>query len=302
MLVGLSVLWGGSFVFNGLLVMELPPLTIVLGRVVVASAILLALVRVTGNRMPRTRAAWGAFVTMGALNNLIPMALIIEAQTRIAGGLAAILMATTPFFTVTLAHLMTHDPGERLTVNKVGGILLGLAGVAVIVGPDAALAGLGGDAWAQGAVVLASASYGFANVFGRRLRGMPPLVAAAGQVSATAALALVPVLLLDRPWTLPLPSATASGALVSLALFCTVLGYIVFFAIIGRAGATNVSLVTLLIPVSAVLLGAFVIGEHLEPHQFAGMAFILAGLVFADGRVMERGRRAVQGKAPSSKE
>lgn len=287
MLVGLSILWGGSFVFNGLLVAELPPLTIVLGRVGVAAAVLLLLVSATGRRMPRTRAAWGTFLVMGALNNLVPMALIILAQTRIAGGLAAILMATTPLFTAILAHLLTPDPGERLTPNRVGGILLGLAGVAVIMGPEA-LAGLGRDAWAQLAVVLASVSYGFANVFGRRLRGTPPLVAAAGQVTATAAMALVPVLLLDRLWMLPVPSAAAWGALLGLALLCTVLGYVLFFAIIGRAGATNVSLVTLLIPFSAALLGAAVLGERLEPHHLAGMALILGGLAAADGRLLSR--------------
>jgi len=288
MLVGLSILWGGSFMFSGLLVAELPPLTIVLGRVVIGAAALLFLVRVAGHAMPWTWAAWGAFVGMGVLNNLVPMGLIIEAQTRIPGGLAAILMATTPLFTTILAHLLTRDPGERLTLNRAGGILLGLAGVAVIVGPEA-LAGLGADAWAQAAVVLASMSYGFANVFGRRLRGgVPPLVAAAGQVTATATLAIVPVLLLDRPWTLPAPSATAWGALLGLALLCTTLGYVVFFAIIGRAGATNISLVTLLIPFSAILLGAVVLGEWLEPHHVAGMALILAGLVFVDGRMRLR--------------
>lgn len=137
-------------------------------------------------------------------------------------------------------------------------------------------------------MVLASVSYGFANVFGRRLRGTPPLVAAAGQVSATAVMALVPVLLLDQPWTLPMPSAAAWGALLGLALLCTVLGYIVFFAIISRAGATNVSLVTLLIPLSAILLGAAVLSERLEGHHFAGMGLILAGLVAADRRLLRR--------------
>lgn len=287
MLVGLSVLWGGSFVFNGVLVRELPPPTIVLGRVALASAVLLALVYATGQRMPATRAAWGGFLVMGALNNLVPFGLIIEAQTRIAGGLAAILMATTPLFTAVLAHLLTRDPKERLTRNRVAGLAAGLAGVAVIMGPSA-LAGLGQDLWAQAAMVAASVSYGCANVFGRRLRGTPPLVAAAGQVSATALMALPVVLVLDRPWTIAPPSPTAWAALLGLALLCTVLGYVLFFAIIGRAGATNVSLVTLLIPVSAVVLGGVVLGERLQPHHFAGMASILAGLLAADGRLLRR--------------
>lgn len=287
MFVGLSLLWGGSFLFNGILVAELPPFTIVFGRVALASVALLALVRATGQRLPADRAAWGGFFAMGALNNLVPMALIIEAQTRIASGLAAILMATTPLFTSVLTHLFTHDPGERLRLGRMAGVLLGVGGTAVIIGPEA-LSGFGQDAWAQAAVIAASVSYGFANVFGHRLRNTPPLVAAASQVSATAAMGLPVALLLDPPWTLPMPSATAWSALVALALLSTVLGYILFFMLIRRIGATNVSLVTLLIPVSAVLLGGAILGERLDLHQFAGMALILVGLLLADGRLLRR--------------
>lgn len=286
MLIGLSVLWGGSFLFNGILVTELPPLTIVLGRVALASLMLVAIVIATGHSLPGSARLWAAFFVMGALNNLIPMALIIEAQTQISGGLAAIFMATTPLFTAVLAHFLTRDPRERLSRNRLIGIAIGLVGVAVIMGP-AALDGLGRNVLAQVAVIGASVSYGFANVFGRRLRAVPPLVAAAGQVTATAIMMLPVALPADRPWTLPAPSLSTWAALFGLAILSTVFGYILFFAIIRRAGATNVSLVTLLIPVSAIVLGSMILGEHLKPQHFAGMAFILGGLLFADGRLLK---------------
>lgn len=295
MLVGLSVLWGGSFLLNGMLVAELPPLTIVCARVALAALMLLPLVRASGHRLPGAPRVWLGFFVMGALNNLIPMSLIIEAQTRITGGLAAIFMATTPLFTAVLAHCLTRDARERLTWPRLAGIMAGLAGVAVIIGPTV-FEGLGGDLPAQGAVIGASLSYGFANIFGRRFRGSPPLVAACGQVVATAVMMLPITLIADRPWTLAPPPLSAWLALLGLALLCTVLGYILFFSIIGRAGATNVSLVTLLIPLSAVALGGAVLGERLLPRHFAGMALILAGLLVADGRLLRWAARHARAK------
>ncbi|MEJ1976202.1 MAG: DMT family transporter [Acetobacteraceae bacterium] len=183
--------------------------------------------------------------------------------------------------------MLTRDAHERLSGGRVAGIGLGVAGVVVIMGP-AALAGLGLSVLAQAAVIGASVSYGFANIFGRRLRAMPSLVAAAGQVTATAVMLAPIALMVDRPWRLPAPAAHTWAALAGLAVFCTVVGYILFFAIIRRAGATNVSLVTLLIPVSAIVLGSVVLGEQVRPQHVAGMALILAGLLFVDGRVALR--------------
>ena len=285
MLISLSVLWGGSFLFNGILVTELPPLTVVLGRVALASLVLMPMVYGSGHRLPGSIRMWAAFFVMGALNNLIPMALIIEAQTQIAGGLAAIFMATTPLFTAVIAHVLTRDPRERLSRNRLIGIVMGLMGVAVIMGP-AAFDGLGRSVLAQIAVIGASVSYGFANVFGRRLKDVPSLVAATGQITATSVMMLPIALLADRPWTLPAPSLSTWTALFGLAILCTVLGYVLFFAIIRRAGPTNVSLVTLLIPISAVIFGSTILGEHLKPRHFMGMAFILAGLIVADGKLV----------------
>jgi drug/metabolite transporter (DMT)-like permease len=269
----------------------------VLGRVGLAALALLATVRAAGQHMPRGLGLWAAFFAMGALNNLVPFSLIFWGQTRIASGLAAILNATTPLWTVLLAHLLTRD--EKLTPNRLAGVLAGLAGVAVMIGPEA-LAGLGLDLLAQTAVVLAAVSYAFAGIFGRRFRaaGVSPLVTAAGQVTATTVMALPVVLLVDRPWALPVPSAATWASVVALALLCTALAYILYFRILATAGATNIALVTFMVPASAILLGSVVLGERLEPRDFAGMALIGFGLAAIDGRVLSLWRRAPPTMAP----
>ncbi len=281
LLIILSIFWGGSFFFVEVALTELPPLTIVLGRVGFAAMALILLVYVIGLRMPLDFRLWRAFFVMGALNNMIPFSLIAWGQTQIASGLAAILNAATPLFTVVLAHFLTSD--EKMTAYKLVGVLLGLVGVTVMIGGEF-LAGLGLYVMAQLAVLGAAISYAFAAIFGRRFEGTPPLVTAAGQVSATTVLMLPIVLLVDQPWNLPVPSATAWGTIAGLALLSTAAAYLIYFRILATAGATNILLVTFLIPLSAILLGVTILGERLEPKHFAGMALIGLGLAVIDGR------------------
>jgi drug/metabolite transporter (DMT)-like permease len=281
LLITLALLWGGSFFFTEVALAELPPFTIVLGRVGLAAAALLLLVPLCGHRLPRTPGPWKALLLMGALNNLIPFSLIVWGQTALASGLAAILNATTPLFTVLLAHLLTRD--ERLTPGRLAGVLAGLAGVVLMIGP-AALEGLGGGVLAQLACLAAALSYALAGIFGRRLRDHPPLVAAAGQVTMSTLLILPLALLVDRPWTLLLPGPATWSALLGLALLSTALAYVIYFRILARAGATNLLLVTFLIPVSALFLGSAVLGERLASGEALGMALIALGLAAIDGR------------------
>ncbi len=283
LLVALATVWGGSFFFGKVAVAELPPLSVVLGRVSLGSAALLAMVYGSGLTMPPPGRAWGPFFVLGALNGAIPFSLIFWSQTHIGSGLASILNATTPLFTALLAHLLTAD--ERLTANRLGGVLLGLAGVAVLVGP-AAVRGLGATGLAQLGVLGAAVSYSLGGIYGRRFRGTPPLVTAAGQVTAAAVWILPVACLVDRPWTLAAPSGAALGSVVALALLCTAAAYVAFFRLLAAVGATNVVLVTLLIPVSAVLLGVAFLGETLTLRQAGGMALIAAGLGATDGRLL----------------
>ncbi|MGP4804940.1 DMT family transporter [Agrobacterium cavarae] len=287
MLVALSILWGGSFFFVGIAVKELPPITIVTLRVTIAALALLTVCRVLGYSLPRKPEVLRAFLIMGLLNNIIPFSLIVWGQTHIASGVASILNATTPLFTVLVAHMLTTD--EKLSANKLAGVIIGFVGVATMIGP-AALTGERSSLWGQLAILGAAISYAFAGIFGRRFKamGVPPLVTATGQISASS-LVLIPVaLLIDRPWTLAMPSGETWAALFGIALLSTALAYLIFFRILSSAGATNLALVTFLIPVSAIVLGSLVLGEQLTLKHLIGMAMIAAGLVAIDGRLLQR--------------
>ncbi|QDL93746.1 DMT family transporter [Paroceanicella profunda] len=287
MLLGLSVLWGGSFLFVGVAVRDLPTLTIVGLRVWLAALALWAVVVMTGRPVPRRAAVWGAFLGMGLLNNVIPFVLIVHGQQEIASGLASILNATTPLFTVVVAGALLPD--ERMSAPRVLGVLAGFAGVVVMIGPDLA-GGPGRGLAAQLSILGAALSYAFAGVFGRRFRrmGVDPVTTAAGQVGASSLLLVPLVLAIDRPWALPMPSAGAVLAVLALALVSTALAYILYFRILARAGATNLVLVTFLIPVWAVLLGVGLLDERLEPRHLAGMLLIGLGLAAIDGRLLRR--------------
>ncbi len=282
LLVALSVLWGGSFFFAKVALAELPPFTVVLARVALAALALLLIVLASGQRLPRSPRLWGAFLVMGALNNLIPFSLIVWGQTEIASGLASILNATTPLFAVVLAHVLTGN--ERLTPGRFLGVLAGLAGVAVMIGPGA-LAHLHGQVLAELAILGAAFSYALAGLYGRRFYATPPLVTALGQVGASTLMMLPLALLIDRPWSLSAPGLATLGALAGSALLSTALAYVIYFRILATAGATNLMLVTFLIPVSALILGTTILGELLSPGQLAGMALIGLGLAAIDGRL-----------------
>lgn len=285
MLLVLSVLWGGSFFFTGVALSGVPPLTLVLLRVGVAAVVLTLLLRAIGLRLPRDGRVWAALFGMGLLNNAVPFCLIVWAQTHIASGFAAILNATTPLWTVVVAQWTTPD--ERMTANRLVGLVVGLAGVTAVVGP-APLEIAGADLLAQAAVLGAALSYAFAGVFGRRFRrlGVPPLMTAAGQVTASTLMLLPVALAVDRPWTLPLPGWPVWAAVLGIAALSTALAYVLYFRILATAGATNLLLVTFLIPVSAVLLGSVVLGERLERRHYLGMALIGGGLAAIDGRLL----------------
>jgi drug/metabolite transporter (DMT)-like permease len=284
LLLTLSVLWGGSFFFSKVALSELPPLSVVLARVSIAALALFVYLRIRRQPIPADAATWAAFLGMGLLNNLIPFTLLFWGQTQIASGLASILNATTPIFSILVAHLLTSDEG--ITRNKLVGIVLGFTGVAVL---------MAGNAMKAEAIPLlpilaclaAALSYGFASVFGRRFRrmGISPATSAFGQVSATTLMMIPMVALVDTPWHLPMPGMNTIAALLGLGLLSTALAYIIFFHILAVGGAINSSLVTLLIPVSAILLGYLFLGERLASNHFAGMGLIALGLLSIDGRL-----------------
>ncbi len=302
LLVLLSMLWGGSFFFSKVAIAEVPPLTVVLARVAIGAVGLFIYLRATRQTIPVTLTAWAAFLGMGALNNLIPFSLIFWGQTQIASGLAAILIATTPIFSILVAHVLTTD--ERMTPAKGAGILLGFMGVALLMAGTAFQA-RAIPVLAVLACLGAALSYGFAGVFGRRFRrmGIAPATVAFGQVAATTAMMIPLVVLVDASWRLAMPSLTTAGALVGLGLLSTALAYIIFFHILAVGGAINSSLVTLLVPVSAILLGSVFLGERMALNHFAGMALIALGMLSIDGRVVRWLRKGrPDGPAPERRQ
>jgi drug/metabolite transporter (DMT)-like permease len=283
LLLLLALLWGSSFFFYKILVATLPPVTVVLGRVGIAAVAMNLWLRVSGQKMPLSDGRWRRFLLLGFLNNVLPFILIAWGETRITSGMASILNATTPIFMVAVAHWGTED--EKLSWGKVAGIVLGIAGVMVLVGSDAF--GGGSYIWGELAVVGASCAYGFGGVYSRRFKDLPPLVAATGQVSGGAVILLPLSLLIDQPWRLPMPDADVWAALLAIALVNTALAYFVYYRMLAGAGVTYISLVTFLIPVIALMLGAIFLDERVAVQALAGMAVITLGLAAIDGRLLK---------------
>ncbi len=288
MILALSIIWGGAFFFVEVALVELPPLSIVLGRVGLAALLLHGLVRFMGYRMPWNWRSWSAFLVMGILNNFIPFSLIVWGQIHLAGGVASIFNATTPFFAVFLAHFLTRD--EKMSVNRVVGIMFGLGGVCIIIGPGM-ISGMNSYLLAQFAIMAAAISYSFAGIYGRRFSDYPPVVTATGQVTTSTLLMAPLAFYVDRTWTLWPLSWSTWGAVFGIAVVCTALAYLIYFRILRTAGATNLMIVTLLIPPSAILLGVLFLGEVLKIQEMAGMGVIALGLLVLDGRMVTFVRR-----------
>lgn len=283
LLLALSAIWGCTFFLVAIALRELPFVWVAVARVGLAAAMLHAVVLAGGSAYPRDVQSWGQFLVLGLVNNAIPFGLIFWAQTHIPSALAAILNASTPVFAMVLAHFATAD--DRLSARRLLGVAIGVAGVAVMMGLQA-LDGLGTGFLAQLAVLGAGLSYAVAGLYGRRFAGTPPVMTAAGQMTGSTLILLPIALFAAPPAGLAMPGIATWVALLALAGVCTALGYLIYFRILATAGATNLLLVTLLIPVGAVLLGVFALGETLLARHLAGMALIAAGLVVIDGRAL----------------
>jgi len=286
----LGAIWGGSFFFARIAVAEMPPLVLVFWRVALAAAALHLYLLVAGPSFRLARPHLPMLALLALINNVIPFSLIFLGQTQLGAGLAAVLNSTTPFWTLLLANALTAD--EKLSWNKVFGILLGIAGTAVTVGPGM-LSGLGAPFWAKAALIGASLAYAFALIVARRLKAVPPPVIATAQVTWSALIMLPVALLGFGPEAMVSASPGTWSAVVGLALVSTAVAYLLYFRLVADAGATNASLVTLIVPASAIVLGTLFLDERLHSTEIAGMLVILAGLLTIDGRLgaLLRGRR-----------
>ncbi|RJG44157.1 DMT family transporter [Mesorhizobium sp. DCY119] len=281
----LGLLWGGSFFFARIAVADIPPLALVLYRVSIAAIVLHLWLRLRGISFAPVVAKPGSFLCLALLNNVIPFSLIFTGQTEIGAGLASVFYATTPLWTILVANLLTAD--EKLSVAKLAGVGLGIAGAAVMIGPGL-LSNLGGPTWAKFAVIGAAVSYAFAVVYAKRFKDMKPTLVATGQLTAATVLMAPIVFLFYSPAEIVTSGVSIWMAVLALAVLTTAFAFILYFNLIASAGATNASLVTLVVPVSAIMLGAVFLGERLEPFEFAGMGLILASLIIIDGRLFRR--------------
>ena len=282
MLLLLAAVWGGSFFFGEVALREVPPLTLTLHRVIWAVPILVLIVLFKGISVPRSPRIWGAYLVMGALNNAIPFSLLFWGQTQIESGLVSILNGTTAMFAAVVAGLLLPD--EALTAKKVIGAGLGIAGVAFIMGPSA-LTNFNLSNLAQLAILGATLSYAFAGVWGKTaLAGQLPLMNALGMLIGSTVLMIPIVLVFDGRPNLAL-SLGVWGALIGMAVLSTALAYFLYFAILVRAGAANLLLVTLLIPPVAIGLGAVFLDERIGIEAWIGFVIIGLGFAVTDGRL-----------------
>ena len=281
LLAVLSVLWGGSFFFIGIVIRQLPPLMVVLLRVALAAVILLPVLWAYRISLPKGIAGWRPFFAIALLNNVLPFSLIVTGQSYISSGLASILNATTPLFTVLV---MAAAGDEKLYARRIAGVVIGLVGVAILRGQHL------GFSSSQGFGILlclaGAFSYGLSALYARRkLSNSPPLATATFQLLASTLMMSIIAGVFERPWQLPMPDLTTWLALAGLAGLSTALAYIVFFQVLRRSGSSNVMLVTLLIPVTAILLGHFVLGESISLAEITGALVIGSALLVIDGRV-----------------
>lgn len=285
MLIVLGTIWGGSFLFAKVAVAEIPPFVLVFFRVSSACAVLLLVLWYQGILAKLSLSLATPFLIMGILNNAIPFSLLFLGQTEIGAGLASILNATTPVFTVLVAGVLVKQ--ESLNSNKIAGVLLGVLGVAIML--SSSLSGVANDpVWAQLSCLGAAVSYACAATYARRFKAVQSQVAATGQLLGSSLIMLPIAIYFGSGWGFSETSMTAWANVFALGVFATALAYLIFFQLLSEAGATNASLVTLIVPASALLFGWLILGENLSMLQLGGFAVLLLGLVVLDGRLFRR--------------
>jgi drug/metabolite transporter (DMT)-like permease len=288
MLALISLLWGASFMFIGIAVKELPPLLIVFARVSIAAAILLIAHVIIRGGFPNDRQSWIGGGVMGVINNVIPFVLITWGQQFITSGLASVINATTPIFTVLFMALFAM---EKLTLRKTMALVIGVVGVAVLQGVD--FSTMDAQLWGILAVVLAAASYGISGPWSKKMmQGVTPLSAATCQLIVSSTIMCVLAFSFEDVGKYVTTSGKTWLALIGLAAFSTSLAYLIFFAIIKRSGPTFSSLCTMIIPPVSILLGYIVLQERLTLNEFIGTAIIGVALIIIDGRLLQRFKAA----------
>lgn len=285
LLFSLAAVWGGAFVFNGMALQSFGTFTVVAGRLLIGGILLNIILFLSGKRYPHTWKMAINFLILGLLNNALPFSLIVWGQTRIAAGTASILNASTPLFTIILAHFFTQD--EKLKTHRLIGVLLGISGVVILFGFDA-FKGSGTDLLPRLAVLCAAISYAVAGIFSKRFsrEGINPLMIASGQLIASAFITLPLALIIDQPWKISNPAPGSIIGIIGLGVLSTALAYIIYFYIVEKAGAGNALLVAMVIPFFALFLGNLILDENIEVRDLTALGILIFGLLIIDGRVL----------------
>jgi drug/metabolite transporter (DMT)-like permease len=276
LLLILGTIWGTSFLFIKIIVSEVPPMTLVAGRLGVAALLMWVILRLRQTPRRRDDKLWRTFAVVGLLNGALPYYLISWGEQYIPSGWAALLQATTPLFTILLAHVITDD--DRITGPKIAGVILGFAGVGILMWPELQ-SGIGAPVLGMLAIVGASLSYAFASIYARsRLSDQSPMVAAAGQFTMGFAYILPLALAIESPWTLT-PSVKAILSWAALAIFGTVIAYTIYYELLRRTNATFTTMVTYIVPINGLLLGALILDEPLSPSLLLSLGLVLGGVL-----------------------
>jgi drug/metabolite transporter (DMT)-like permease len=285
LLLALSTLWGASYTFIRIGVETIPPVTLIAARTFIAGAILVAIMRLRGLKLPTDRRAWRRFLFQACLNSVVPFTLIAWAEQTTDAGLATILNSTSPIFAFLLTALITRH--EAITSRKLFGVAAGLIGICMIVGVEA-LGGFGQAMWAQLAIVAATICYAGAAIFGKSFKGLDPMMPAAGSLICGAVILIPASLIVDRPWTLA-PSTSSVLALFALSVVSTALAFVIYFRLVQTLGSVGTTAQAYLRVPIGVAIGVLFLGEILSSTAWIGLACVVAGVIAMTLPAQERG-------------
>jgi drug/metabolite transporter (DMT)-like permease len=274
LLLALATLWGASYTLIKIGVATIPPITFIAARTLIAGAILFAILRLRGMKLPSDGATWKRFMFQACLNSVIPFTMIAWAEQSVDAGLATILNSTSPIFTFLLTVFLTqHEPA---TARKLFGVVAGIIGICLIVGMEA-LNGLGRDLWAQIAIVAATICYAGASIFGRGFKGLDPMMPAAGSLICGAAILLPLSLAVDQPWTLA-PSMDSLWALIGISVFSTALAFVIYFRLLATLGSVGTTAQAYLRVPIGVGIAIMFLGETPTSTMLAGLVCVIVGV------------------------
>lgn len=287
LIVLLGAVWGCSFLFNAVLIREISPLWVSGGRVAIGAAICWIFFLAQRRTLPRDWRVYPQLLLLGVINYAIPFALFPFAEETVASGIVGVINGLTPMTTVIVSQFWPG--GERATWNKAAGVLIGFAGAVILASPSLG-AESGGQVVGMLAALVATICYAVTLNYARRFKDIDSPTIASLSLTGAALVSIPFALLITGVPVITRPETWAS--LLGIGVLSTSFSFLLLYWLLPRVGATNLSLNTFVIPVSALLLGALVLHERLLPIHLVGIAVIFLGLVFIDGRLLRRRRRA----------